>query len=145
MQIAIGSDHGGYTLKEEVKEYLGNNEYTYKDFGCNSLESCDYPDFGFSVAEAVNRGEFDRGILICKSGIGMSIVANKVKGIRAALCHTPEMAEKSRRHNDANILVLGAEFTDVLTARLIINTWINTKFESGRHQDRINKITKYEK
>lgn len=145
MQIAIGSDHGGYTLKEEIKGYLENNGYTYKDFGCNSSESCDYPDFGFSVAEAVSGGEFTRGILICKSGLGMSMVANKVKGIRAALCHTSELAEKSRRHNDANILVLGADFTDPLTARLIINTWLNTEFEGGRHQSRIDKITKYEK
>lgn len=145
MRIAIGSDHGGYELKEEMKKYLENNGYTYKDFGCNSSENCDYPDFGFPVAKAVSRGKFDRGILICKSGLGMSIVANKVKGIRAALCHTPELAEKSRSHNDANILILGAEFTDPLTARLIVNTWLNTKFEGGRHQNRIDKINKYEK
>lgn len=145
MQIAIGSDHGGYKLKEEVKKYLENNGYGYKDFGCDSAESCDYPDFGIPVAEAVSRGKFVRGILICKSGLGMSITANKVKGIRAALCHNTELAEKSRRHNDANILVLGAEFTDPLNARLIINTWLNTRFEGGRHQNRIDKITKYEK
>ena len=144
MQIALGSDHGGYSLKEEIKKYLKNNGYTYKDFGCNSLQSCDYPDFGFPVAEAISCGEFEKGILICKSGLGMSIVANKVKGIRAGLCNTPELAEKSRLHNNANILVLGASFTDPLTARLIVDTWLRTKFEGGRHQNRIDKITKYE-
>lgn len=144
MQIAIGSDHGGYRLKEEIKKYLQTQGYEFRDFGCKSTESCDYSDFGFPVAEAVSRGEFDRGILICRSGLGMNITANKVKGIRAALCHTPELAEKSRKHNDANILVLGAEATDPLNARLIVNTWLNTKFEGNRHKRRIDKITEYE-
>lgn len=134
MKIAIGSDHGGYNLKEEIKKYL---KVPYKDFGCDSEESCDYPDYGLAVSKAVAKGEYDRGILICKTGIGMSIVANKVKGIRAALCHTPEIAKKSREHNDANILVLAA---DVVNPREIIDIWLKTEFLGGRHKRRIDKI-----
>lgn len=144
MKIAIASDHGGYSLKEEIKNYLKSQNYKFKDFGCDSVESCDYADFGFLTAEAVACGKFNKGILICKSGIGMSITANKVKGIRAALCNNTELAEKSRKHNDANILVLGAEDTDPLNARLIVNTWLKTEFEGGRHKRRIDKITEYE-
>lgn len=137
MKIAIGSDHGGYKLKEEIKKYL---KVSYKDFGCDSEESCDYPDYGFPVSKAVAKGEYDRGILVCKTGIGMSIVANKVKGIRAALCHTPEIAKKSREHNDANILVLAAELVDLAIAKKIIDIWLNTEFSGGRHKRRIDKI-----
>lgn len=145
MQIAIGSDHGGYRLKEDIKKYLKDRKYTFKDFGCNSIESCDYPDFGFSVSEAVSRGETERGILICKSGIGMSLTANKVKGIRAALCITPETAERSRQHNNANVLVLGSELINLDLARKIVDKWLTTDFEGGRHKRRIDKITEYEK
>lgn len=140
MQIAIGSDHGGYKLKEEIKRYLEKKGYTYKDFGCNSEESCDYPDYGFPVSEAVAKGEYDRGILICKTGIGMSIIANKVKGIRAALCNTSEIAKKSREHNDANVLVLAA----VIDALKIVDVWLNTNFLGGRHKRRLDKIKMYE-
>ena len=144
MQIALGSDHGGYRLKEEIKKYLGTTGYSYEDFGCISSGSCDYPDFGFKAAESVSSGECDKGILICKSGIGMSIVANKVKGIRAALCNTPSLAEKSRKHNDANILVLSAEYIDTNSAKQIVNIWFNTQFEGERHQSRLDKISDYE-
>lgn len=138
MKIAIGSDHRGYKLKEEIKRYL---KTPLKDFGCSSEESCDYPDYGFPVAKAVADGEYDRGILICNTGIGMCIVANKVKGIRAALCHTPDDAKKSREHNDANILVLPA---DVQNPMEIIDVWLNTEFLGGRHKRRIDKIKMYE-
>lgn len=134
MRIAIGSDHGGYRLKVEIKKYL---KVPYKDFGCDSEESCDYPDYGFPVSKAVAKGEYDRGILICKSGIGMSIVANKVKGIRAALCRTPLDAKKSREHNDANVLVLSNETMDF---EKIIDIWLKTEFTGGRHKRRIDKI-----
>lgn len=137
MQIAIGSDHGGYKLKEEIKKYLDRKGYAYKDFGCDSEESCDYPDYGFPVAKAVAGREYDRGILVCRSGIGMSIVANKVNGIRAALCHTPDIAKKSREHNDANILVLAAE---TVGFEKIIHIWLKTEFLGGRHKRRIEKI-----
>jgi len=144
MRIAIGTDHGGYILKEGIKEYLENNGHTCKDFGCYSKESCDYPDFGFPAAEAVAKGECERGIVICKTGIGMSITANKVKGIRAALCFSPKTAEMSRRHNNANVLVLAAEYVSSTDAQLIIDKWLDTEFEEGRHQRRISKIDIYE-
>lgn len=137
MRIAIGSDHGGYKLKIEIKKYLDKKGYIYKDFGCDSEESCDYPDYGFPVAKGVADKEYDRGILICKSGIGMSIVANKVKGVRAALCHTPDIAKKSREHNDANVLVLSSETMDF---EKIIDIWLKTEFTGGRHKRRIDKI-----
>lgn len=137
MKIAIGSDHGGYKLKEEIKKYLDKKGYIYKDFGCDSEESCDYPDYGFPVAKAVARREYDRGILICKSGIGMSMVANKVKGVRAALCNTPSIAKKSREHNDANVLVLSGETMD---SKKIVDIWLRTEFLGGRHKRRIDKI-----
>lgn len=144
MEIAIGSDHGGYLLKEVIKKYLSGKGYPYKDFGCPSQERCDYPEYAFPVAEAVARKEKEKGILICKSGIGMCISANKVKGIRAALCHTKEQAQKSRQHNDANILVLAAEYTDLDTAIQITDAWLNTEYEGGRHKKRIDRITRYE-
>lgn len=140
MRIAIGSDHGGYILKGGIKKYLDKKNISYKDFGCDSEELCDYPDYGFPVAKAVSNKEFDKGILICKSGIGMSIVANKVKGIRAALCHTPDVAKKSREHNDSNILVLSAEATDLNTSKKITDIWLTTEFTGGRHKRRIDKI-----
>lgn len=140
MRIAIGSDHGGYILKSGIKKYLDKKNISYKDFGCDSEEPCDYPDYGFPVAKAVSNEEFKKGILICKSGIGMSIVANKVKGIRAALCHTPDVAKKSREHNDSNILVLSAEATDLNTSKKIMDIWLTTEFTGGRHKRRIDKI-----
>lgn len=144
MKIAIGSDHGGYNLKIRIEEYLKEKNIIFKDYGCDSDQSCDYPEFGLRAAEEVSKGNCDRGILICKSGIGMSIVANKVKGIRAALCQTPEIAKKSREHNDSNILVMAAEVVDLDTAKKIVDMWMETDFEGGRHQRRIDIITEYE-
>ncbi|MCF7792767.1 MAG: ribose 5-phosphate isomerase B [Candidatus Cloacimonetes bacterium] len=142
MKIAIASDHAGYELKEAIKEYLSDHEI--KDFGTHSLDSMDYPDTGFVAAKAVAKGECKRGILICGSGIGMSIVANKVPGIRAALCHTVQYAQLSRMHNNANILILAGRFISKYLAKDIIDTWLTTEFEGNRHQKRIDKITKYE-
>ncbi len=142
MKIALASDHAGYKLKEAIKEYL--TEYEVIDFGTNSTESMDYPDTGFKAAETVAKGKCERGILICGSGLGMSIVANKVKGIRAALCNSVELARLSRQHNDANILVLQGRFISKKQAGDIIKTWFSTEFDGGRHQRRIDKISRYE-
>lgn len=144
MKIALASDHGGFAFKKGVIAYLERNDYLYQDFGCYSDERCDYPDYGFQAAEAVSQGECDRGIMICKSGIGMSIVANKVRGIRAALCLDPAMARKSRQHNDANVLVLSGEYSDISSLNQILGQWLEVKFEGGRHQQRLDKIKNYE-
>ncbi|MBN1327555.1 MAG: ribose 5-phosphate isomerase B [Candidatus Cloacimonetes bacterium] len=142
MKIALASDHAGFELKEAVKHLLNDHEVT--DFGTDSSAPSDYPDAGFIAAQAVASGRCDRGILICGSGIGMSIVANKVRGIRAALCHTPLIAGLSRKHNNANVLVLAGRFTASWLAGEIIKTWLNTDFEGGRHQLRIDKIKEEE-
>ena len=144
MKIAIGSDHRGYELKKQIKEYLQAAGYQCLDVGAFSKEPVDYPDFANGVAELVGRNECSRGILICGSGIGMSITANKHKGIRAALCTTPELAELSRRHNDANILCLGAENQEKKGALQIVDIWLKTEFEGGRHSRRLDKIRKLE-
>ena len=143
MKIAIASDHAGFELKERIKEFL--TEYEIVDFGSENSDSMDYPDTGFKAAEAVANGICERGILICGSGLGMSIVANKVAGIRAALCQTKQFAELSRRHNNSNILVLSGRFISEYLAKEIINVWFNTEFEGGRHQKRLDKISNYEK
>ncbi|MCD6102198.1 MAG: ribose 5-phosphate isomerase B [Candidatus Cloacimonetes bacterium] len=143
MRIIIASDHAGYKLKKSLIEFL-DKKYSVKDFGTDSEESVDYPDFGFSASEKVAQGEFDRGILICGTGIGMSIVANKVKGIRAALCNSVEIAKLSRQHNDANILVLAGRFMNKDLAVEIVKTWLNTEFNGGRHKRRIDKIKYFE-
>ncbi len=142
MKIAIASDHAGFELKELIKKDLP--ELKLEDLGTYSSDSVDYPDFGIKLAESVANNTFDRGIVICGSGIGMSIAANKVKGIRAALCQTKEFAELSRRHNDANVLVLSGRFISHYLAKEIIEIWLSTPFEGGRHQRRIDKISKYE-
>ncbi len=141
MKIALASDHAGFELKEAIKDYL--SKYEIIDFGTHSKESMDYPDTGFKAAEEVSKGNCDKGILICGAGIGMSIVANKVKGIRAALCMTVEQAKLSREHNDANILILAGRFISKKTAKDIIKTWFNSEFEGGRHMVRVNKINNY--
>lgn len=139
--IAIGSDHGGFELKQEIKAYLEKNGLEYKDFGCYEPKSVDYPEIGRAVAEAIVSGECERGILICGTGIGISIAANKVKGIRAALCTDCFMAEATRQHNDANILALGGRVVGVGLALKIVDTFLNTEFSHDeRHQRRINKI-----
>ena len=142
MKIAIASDHAGFELKKMILNDLPDLDI--KDLGTYSEDSVDYPDFGFKLAEAVAKKEFDCGILICGSGIGMSIVANKVNGIRAALCQTKEFAELSKRHNNANVLVLSGRFISHYLAKEIIEVWLNTPFEGGRHKRRIDKISKYE-
>ena len=143
MKIAIASDHAGFELKEKIKEFLTKHKVV--DFGPDNLDSMDYPDTGFKAAEAVSNGICERGIMICGSGLGMSIVANKVAGVRAALCQTKQFAELSRMHNDSNILVLSGRFISDYLAKDIINVWFNTKFEGGRHQKRLDKISNYEK
>lgn len=138
--IAIACDHGGYALKEKVKKHLAEAGYEVKDFGTNSLDSCDYPDYAAPAAKAVASGECEKGVLICTTGIGVSIVANKVDGVRCALCSDPLSAEMTRRHNDTNMLAMGAGIVGENLALKIVDTWITTEFEGGRHQRRVDKI-----
>lgn len=145
MKIALGSDHGGFKLKEEIKQLLDNEGYTYNDFGAYSEESVDYPDFALKVAESVANEEYDRGILICGTGIGIGIAANKVKGIRAALCHDTFSARASREHNNANVLTLGERVIGPGLAKDIVRIWLESEFASGRHAVRIEKISEIEK
>ena len=142
--IAIGSDHGGYKLKEEIKKYLEEKEIEYTDCGTFNEESVDYPEIAKAVAIEIESKECDRGIVICRSGIGMSIVANKFKGIRCAKCNDEEEAKFSRMHNDANMLALGADYIDTSKAIRIVRTWIATEFQGGRHEERIKIIEKME-
>jgi len=144
MKIAIGSDHAGFRLKEIVKNFLKTRNIEVEDFGTYTEESVDYPDYAFKVGEAVARKDFDFGILICGSGIGMSIAANKVKGVRAALCNDLYTANVSREHNNANILCMGGRVIGEEVAKEIVSVWLNAKFEGGRHERRVNKITDYE-
>lgn len=141
--IAIGSDHAGYNLKMEIIEQLKEKELDILDFGCNG-ESCDYPDIAVKVAGSVAKGECDKGILICGTGVGMSMSANKVHGIRAALCSECYTAKYTRLHNDANILCMGARTIGSGTAEEIVDTFLNTEFEGGRHQRRIDKFKEIE-
>ena len=143
--IALGSDHGGYDLKERVKAYLDQEKIPYKDFGCDSKESCDYPVFGKAAAEAVASGECDKGIVICTTGIGISITANKVKGIRCALLSDVASARMTRLHNDTNMMAVGAGIVGEILAMEIIDTWLGTQFSGEpRHQRRIDKMMAYE-
>ncbi|MEA4813743.1 MAG: ribose 5-phosphate isomerase B [Oscillospiraceae bacterium] len=144
MKIALGSDHGGFALKQDVIKYIESKGIEYKDFGTYSTESCDYPVFGEAAAKAVAAGECDRGIVICTTGIGISISANKVKGIRCALCSEPLSAEMTRRHNDANMLAMGGGMINKNMAERIVEVFLNTEFEGGRHQRRIDIISKME-
>lgn len=144
-KIAIGSDHGGFELKEEIKNFLLKEGYEVKDFGTNSNSSCDYPDYAIPVAEAVAAKEFEFGILICGTGIGIGIAANKVPGVRAALCSDTFSAHATREHNNANILTLGQRVVGPGLALDIVKTFLNTEFEGGRHQNRIDKIAEIEK
>lgn len=144
MKIALGSDHGGFQLKDEIKKLLVATGIDYHDFGTNSEESVDYPDFARPVAEGVSKGDFDRGILICGTGIGMSIAANKVTGIRAALCHDCFSAKATREHNDSNVLCLGERVIGRGLALEIVKIWLDTEFAGDRHQRRIDKITALE-
>lgn len=139
--IALGCDHGGYSLKQEVISYLKANKLEFKDYGCFKEEACDYPVYGKAVANAVASGECDKGIIICGTGIGISIAANKVKGIRAALCSDCFSAEATRLHNDANIVAIGARAVGSGLAIKIIDTFLNTEFsDEDRHKQRISQI-----
>lgn len=142
MKIAIASDHGGYELKEAIKEYLKERGIEIADLGTDSTESVDYPIYGRACGEAVAGGQADRGIVCCGTGIGISIAANKVKGIRCALCTDVTMAELTRRHNDANMLALGGRTTGMQTALDIVRVWLDTAFEGGRHQRRVDLLDK---
>jgi len=145
MRIGIACDHGGFGLKEEVKTFLKSAGVDPVDFGSFDEASVDYPDFGLQVAEKVSRGELDRGILICGTGIGMSIVANRFPGVRAALANELYSARCSREHNDANVLVLGGRVVGSGLAREIVRIWLETPFGGGRHQKRLDKIVAIEK
>ena len=136
MKISIGCDHGGYALKEHIKTYLAEKEHEVLDCGTYSTESCDYPDFGKAAAKAVADGQCERGIVICTTGIGISITANKVPGIRCALCGDTFSAEMTRRHNDANMLAMGAGMIGKNVAERIVDVFLATEFEGGRHQRR---------
>lgn len=142
--IAIASDHGGYALKEHIKAYLASKGITCQDFGTDSAESCDYPIFGKAAAEAVASGQCEKGIVICTTGIGISITANKVKGIRCALCADSLSAELTRRHNDANMLAMGAGMIGPNLAERIVDVFLSTGFEGGRHARRVGLITQME-
>ena len=145
-RVAIGADHGGFELKAVLVGFLQRQGYEVADLGTHSAEACDYPQIGFKVAAAVAEGQFDRGILLCKSGIGIAIVANKVPGVRAAVCGDVFDAERSRAHNDANVLVLGAEKLGAPAAKKIVQTWFTTPFESGgRHERRVRQIEAIER
>ena len=143
-KIVIGSDHGGFELKKKICIHLKSKGYEINDVGTFSEESCDYPDFACDVSEKVSSGEYNRGIVICTSGIGVSICANKSKAIRAALCTSIEQAIMSRKHNDSNVLALSSKFSTVTNSLNICDVWLTTNFEGGRHEKRINKITNFE-
>lgn len=142
MKIVIGADHAGYVLKEQIKTYLQSKEIGFSDIGTFKEESVDYPEYAYKVGNAIIKNEADMGILVCGTGIGMSISANKIKGIRAALVHNKATAELSRLHNNANVLCLGSRMTEAEDAIAFVETWLNTSFEGGRHEKRIDLINK---
>jgi ribose 5-phosphate isomerase B len=145
MKISIACDHGGLNLKKAVIKYLVDNGYEYVDYGTNSTDSCDYPDFALPAAEAVANKECDFGIVICSTGIGVSIVANKVPGVRCAHCHDSYCAMYTRLHNNSNVLAMGEKVVGVGVALEIVEKFLTTEFEGGRHERRVNKITEIEK
>lgn len=140
MKIALAADHGGFELKEKIKEHLQQKGIEFLDLGCNTEASVDYPDYGRACGEAVMRGDAERGIVVCGTGIGISIAANKVKGIRCALCTSLFMAEMSRKHNNANMLALGGRILETELALSIVDMWLTTEFEGGRHQRRVDLL-----
>ena len=140
MNLSMGCDHGGYDLKQHVIKVLEGLGHEIEDFGCHSKESCDYPDFGAAAARAVAEGSCDRGIVICTTGIGISITANKVKGVRCAHCADCLQAEMTRRHNDANMMAIGAGFTGPNMAERMVEVFLSTEFEGGRHARRVEKM-----
>lgn len=147
MKVAVGADHAGYQLKEEIKNLLKKKGIECYDFGTHSSQNVkdDYPDYAIKVAEAVAGGSCQRGILICGAGVGMGMAANKVPGVRAAPCYDTFTARLSRQHNDSNVLTLGARITDKELAKKIVEEWLKTEFEGGRHKRRMEKITQIEK
>lgn len=145
MKIALACDHGGLILKNKISAYLKEHNYEVVDFGTNTTDSCDYPDYALPAAEAVACGDCDRGIVVCSTGIGVSIVANKVPGVRCAHCHDVYCAEFTRRHNNANMLALGEKVVGEGYAMFIVEAFLSTEFEGGRHERRVNKITEIEK
>lgn len=144
MKVAIGSDHGGINIKQEIKSLMDEMGIEYEDVGCECTTSVDYPDYALPVAEKVANKEVERGILICGTGIGMSIAANKVKGVRCALVHDLFSAKATREHNDSNVLAMGERVIGPGLAREIAKVWLETDFEGGRHENRVNKITAME-
>lgn len=140
MKIALGADHGGYLLKDSVAQYLRDNGCEVVDFGTNSADSVDYPDYAKKVGAAVAGGECDLGVLVCTTGIGISISANKVAGIRAALCHNEDCAKFARLHNNANVLCMGQKYVGKELAERIVRIFLDTAFEGGRHQRRVSKM-----
>jgi ribose 5-phosphate isomerase B len=140
IKVAIGSDHAGFCTKEKIKEFLVNKGYVVEDFGTHSEQSVDYPDYAHPVAIAVEKDSNMKGVLVCGSGVGVCITANKHKFIRAALCWNAEIAELSRKHNDANIVCIPARFITVVLAESIVDVFLNTDFEGGRHENRVRKI-----
>ncbi len=142
--IAIGADHAAYDFKEQIKAYLTDKGYSLKDFGTFSNDSVDYCDYGIAVAESVAEGECEKGLTFCGTGVGMSISANKVKGIRAVVCSEPYSAKLSKEHNNTNVLALGARVVGIELAKMIIETWLQAEFEGGKHARRIGKIAGYE-
>ena len=143
--IAIGCDHGGVTLKAELMKHLAEKQIPFKDFGTYTEESCDYPDIAKPVCESVLSGECEKGVLICGTGIGISLAANKVKGIRAAVCSEPYSAKLSKQHNNSNILAFGSRVIGPELAKMIVKTWLEAEFEGGRHQRRVDMIMDIEK
>jgi ribose 5-phosphate isomerase B len=143
--IALACDHGALALKEAIKAHLESRGLEYKDFGTYTADSCDYPDFAAPAARAVASGECEKGIVCCTTGIGVSIVANKIPGVRCALLHDHMSARLTRQHNDANMMALGAAITSPMMAKELIDIFLNTEFEGGRHQRRVDKITALEK
>lgn len=144
MKVILTADHAGMTIRNEVKSLLEEMGIEYEDAGCEGGSSVDYPDYSLPAAERIANGEFDRGIFICGTGIGMSIAANKVKGIRCALAHDVYSAKSTREHNDSNVLAMGERVIGPGLAREIAKTWLETEFDGGRHERRVNKITSYE-
>ncbi|MBN3038270.1 MAG: ribose 5-phosphate isomerase B [Candidatus Omnitrophica bacterium] len=145
MKIAIGADHGGYKLKSKLIKYLERHGHVIADLGTHSVQSCDYPAIGYKVASSVSLGVFPRGILICKTGIGFSMVANKLPGVRAGLCMTIQQARRSREHNNANVLCLAGSYLSLKKAQAIVKVWLKTEFAGGRHARRVRQITNIER
>ncbi len=145
MKIAIASDHAGFRYKNEISSFLKDKRYEVVDFGCSSNESCDYPDFGYEAALSVSNLECEMGILICGSGVGMSIIANKLPGVRAALCFNEDIAKLSREHNNANIICIAARFSKVEDVKKWVVLFLSTPFAEGRHRLRVEKISEFER